>query len=110
MDERRNAARRRCLLGARVVFNNRESTISCTVKNVSDSGALLVFGENNPFVPEAAELLLDNQRTMAAGHIVWRSQTKIGFKFLEPQTLSTTSVVSQGLLADLPTPRDRVVH
>jgi hypothetical protein len=110
MDERRNAARRRCLLGAKVVFNNRASTMSCLVKNVSDSGALLVFGESDPFVPEMVELLLDNRRTMAAGHVVWRSSSKIGLRFLEPQAASDLSAISYGLLGDLPAPRDRVVH
>jgi hypothetical protein len=110
MDERRNAVRRRCLLGARVIFNKRASSFSCTVRNVSDSGALLIFGENDPFVPELVELLLDNRRTVAPGRVIWRSENRIGLNFLEPQTATDLSAVSYGLLADLPTPRDRVVH
>ncbi len=41
--ERRNSERKCTLLQGRVVFNNRFSTIQCTVKDLSGTGAQIVF-------------------------------------------------------------------
>ncbi len=80
MIERRQNGRHRCLLGARVVFNNRKSTMSCTVRNYSDEGALLVFGET-PCIPDLLELVLDNRKTLATAQIIWRKHMKVGVIF-----------------------------
>jgi hypothetical protein len=80
MDERRKSHRARCLLGARVVFNARSSTMSCTVKNHSEEGALLLFGET-PYIPNQIELVLDNRRTLMPAEILWRSGCKVGIGF-----------------------------
>jgi PilZ domain len=100
MDNRRHSARRRCLLGARVVFNARASTMSCTVKNLSETGALLVFGET-PLIPEMVELLLDNRRTVAPARVVWRQDTKVGISFKEQQLMTDLAAIAPGLLMDV---------
>jgi hypothetical protein len=109
MDERREDKRRRCLLGARVVFNGRGSTLSCTVRNVSDTGAMLVFGET-PYIPKMIELLLDNRRTIAPAHVIWRDGNKVGLQFLERQISSDLSAVAPGLLMDIAPPASSQVH
>ncbi|MFM9973891.1 MAG: PilZ domain-containing protein [Beijerinckiaceae bacterium] len=109
MDERREDNRRRCLLGARVVFNGRASTYSCTVRNVSDTGAMLIFGEK-PYVPLLIELLLDNRRTVAPARVIWRDDNRIGLQFLERQISSDLSAISPGLLMDIVTPASRQMH
>lgn len=80
MIERRQNNRQRCLLGARVVFNNRSSTMSCTVRNHSDEGALLLFGET-PYIPDMLELVLDNRKMLMPVQIAWRKQMKVGVIF-----------------------------
>jgi hypothetical protein len=80
MIERRTSNRRRCLLGARVVFNSRNSTMSCTIRNYAEDGALLLFGEQ-PYIPDMLELVLDNHKTLTPAQVVWRSGTKIGIIF-----------------------------
>ncbi len=80
MDERRRIARRRCLIGARVVYNNRSSTLSCTIRNRSDDGCLLSFGEN-PYLPNQIEIVLDNRNTLMPARIVWRQDLNIGIVF-----------------------------
>lgn len=84
-EERRQKFRRRCLLGARVIFNNRRSTITCTVKNLSGTGALLSFGETKD-IPDTLEILLDKRSTLAAASVVWRSERQLGIAFTDDQT------------------------
>ncbi len=80
MDERRKSARRRCLIGARAVFNNRSSTLNCTLRNWSEDGCLLSFGET-PYLPSRIELVLDNRETLMPGRIVWRRDHEVGLAF-----------------------------
>lgn len=80
MIERRKSTRNRSLLGARVVFNARSSTMSCTVKNYSEDGALLKFGET-PYVPDMIEIILDNRNTLMPAQIVWRKGATVGIAF-----------------------------
>lgn len=42
MQDRPQTQRRKTFLGARVVFNHRQSTMDCLVRNVGDRGAKLV--------------------------------------------------------------------
>jgi hypothetical protein len=80
MIERRKAARNRCLLGARVVFNNRSSTMSCTMRNYTEDGALLIFGET-PYIPDMLEVVLDNRKTLMPAQVAWRDGMKVGVVF-----------------------------
>jgi hypothetical protein len=80
MEERRKAARSRCLLGARVVFNARSSTMSCTIRNHSEDGAQLMFGEA-PCIPDQLELILDNRRIRVPADVMWRSGRLVGVAF-----------------------------
>ena len=84
MDERRKSVRRRCLIGARAVFNNRSSTLNCTLRNWSEDGCLLSFGEA-PYLPTQFELVLDNRNTLVPARIVWRRDRELGAAFPRPQ-------------------------
>jgi hypothetical protein len=108
--ERRKMGRRRCLLGARVVFNGRSSTLSCTVRNYSEDGALLEFGEP-PFMPDLFEIVLDNRRTLMPAEIAWRRDKHVGIAFPRGQFLSelkTDAAESVFLLNERPT--DGALH
>lgn len=87
MAERRRTDRRRCLLGARAVFNARSSTLSCTVRNFSEEGALLRFGEH-PYMPDEIEIVLDNRRTLMPVQVVWRGANTAGVVFPRGRFLS----------------------
>ncbi len=80
MSERRKLPRTRCLVGARVVFNNRSSTLSCTLRNRSDDGCLLSFGEQ-PYIPDQIEIVLDNRSTLMPAQVVWRGNMQVGVAF-----------------------------
>jgi hypothetical protein len=80
MLERRQSSRIRCLIGARTVFNGRNSTLSCTIRNYSEEGAQLLFGET-PYLPDHLEVLLDNRRMLVPAQVVWRKGPKVGVIF-----------------------------
>jgi PilZ domain len=102
MEERRKNARSRCLLGARVVFSARSSTLSCTVKNHSEDGALLMFGEV-PCIPDMLELVLDNRKTLMPAEVVWRDGRTVGITFPRDRFMAELrhdAARSRALLAD----------
>jgi hypothetical protein len=75
LPERRREIRRRALKAARILFNNRQSTLNCTVKNISSQGALVVL-PSTTFVPEEIELCIGNETHKA--RVMWRASDKMG--------------------------------
>ncbi len=77
--EKRLFRRQRALKGGRIVFNRAMSTVSCTMRNVSDGGARLevtsVLG-----IPEAFDLRLDGHPSRSC-LVVWRTANAIGVEF-----------------------------
>jgi hypothetical protein len=73
--ERRREVRRRVLKAGRIVFNNRQSTLDCTVKNISSQGALVTL-PSTTFVPEEIELCIGNETHKA--RVMWRASDKMG--------------------------------
>jgi hypothetical protein len=57
--EQRRGPRKKVLKGARAVFSNGWTTIDCTVRNMSDHGALVVF-ESSVGVPSQFTLVFDD--------------------------------------------------
>jgi CheY-like chemotaxis protein len=78
----RLSARIRAYLGARVVFNNRFSTVDCMVRDISAGGAKLVFSGNDP-VPQEFELHIPQKGLCYRARIVWRRGLSCGVQFLE---------------------------
>jgi hypothetical protein len=108
--ERRKYSRNRCLLGARVAFNGRSSTMSCSVLNHSEDGALLRFGET-PYIPELIEIVLNNRKTLVPAQVVWRHNNMIGIAFPRGQFMSELKQDAANSLSMLQTRRpDTVVH
>lgn len=83
--EQRHSPRRRVLKAANILFNDGRSTISCTIRNLSDNGALLrvesVVGVPESFVLVAAGGLT---RTCTA---VRKAATEIGVRFSDAADL-----------------------
>jgi PilZ domain len=74
-DESERSPRKRTLKTGRIVFNNRNSTIDCTVRNLSKHGALLLL-PHIVEIPDDFELHVDGVRHTA--HVVWRSNGQLG--------------------------------
>jgi hypothetical protein len=76
-EERRVHLRRCALKAARIVYNNRASSIDCVVKNLSSHGALLLV-PNVVGIPNAFELCIDGETACHSAHVVWRRNGRIG--------------------------------
>ena len=80
MAEKRQSSRRRTLKGAHIVFHEGRSTISCLVRNLSDTGALLRV-ESPIGIPDTFTLVIPGELQREA-HVVRRSGTEIGVGFI----------------------------
>jgi hypothetical protein len=83
MDERRKADRSKSLLGARVVFHNRASTIDCTIRNISKAGGRLVFGAAVQ-VPDEFDLVIHQRGEAHRCRVAWRNASEVGVAFVDP--------------------------
>ena len=85
---KRAAARKRVLKGARIVYNDRSSTLSCTVRDLSDTGARLRVPQGQA-VPAQFDLLIDADGFEAPCTVVWRRGEEVGVTFDEAPTVNS---------------------
>jgi len=98
----RDAVRQRVLKGGIVAFNNRHSTLPCTVRDVSDAGARLrLDGSMN--APDTFDLIIELDGLEASCDVRWRRDKELGVRFVSaPQRLAPrrtqliTAVVPSG--------------
>jgi len=81
--ERRSASdrRRRTLLSAKIIYNDRKSIMSCTVRNLSQNGARLIFGVT-PICPSFFTLDLGDGQIHRC-EVAYRVGPIIGVHFLD---------------------------
>lgn len=80
MDEHRASPRLRTLKGGLIIFGV-EPAFSCIIRNMSDTGALLVV---NPIgIPDEFTLVIKPEMRRRACRAVWRSVDKIGVTFVQ---------------------------
>ncbi|SHM77685.1 PilZ domain-containing protein [Roseibium suaedae] len=82
-EERRDSERRRTLKAGRIVFGGLSQVFNCTVKNTSDGGALLSV-PSTVGVPGAFLLYIDNESTRRPVEVVWRTEDKLGIRYIGP--------------------------
>jgi hypothetical protein len=75
--ERRSQPRRRVLKGAIIRFNKGYGAFECVVRNLSENGAKLTFGETSA-VPAAFELKIAGDERMREARVRWRSPDSVG--------------------------------
>ena len=79
MSEHRIALRHRVLKGGTISFNG-AAGISCTVRNLSKTGAALdVISPVG--IPERFSLVIDGDEHGKPCHVVWRKEKRIGIAF-----------------------------
>ena len=86
-DDRRRAARARCLREAHCVFNKGYSDLNVLVRNISATGAKLT-GDELFCLPEEFELqMMNGQGALTARRVkrMWSRADSIGVQFLEPE-------------------------
>lgn len=78
-ENKRRAPRLRALKAGRIVFHHGGSTIDCTIRNISETGAKLVM-EQALLAPDAFHLqFLDG--VMRPCTVRWRKLTELGVSF-----------------------------
>jgi len=83
MHERRNNFRNRCYLGGRINFDQRFSDVDCLIRNLSQSGARLVFNDS-PVLPTNFTLNIPLRNEQHAATLMWRREKEAGIAFTRP--------------------------
>jgi hypothetical protein len=79
MKEKRTVARHRVLKSGTIEFN-RAGGISCTVRNLSNTGAALAVA--SPLgIPDTFDLVIAGDDVRHSCRIVWRKEKQIGVAF-----------------------------
>lgn len=78
--ERRRAARHRALKKGEILFNDGYSGIDCLIRNISDTGALLIT-QNPVGIPARFNLKLEAPRPLRRCELRWRGADRIGVRF-----------------------------
>jgi hypothetical protein len=89
MQELRSAERTRSFLRARIIFNNRMSTIDCIIKNFSPTGAKIALNETLA-VPTEFEIDVPQKGRGYHARLVWRDKEAIGVEFIDAKTPGLT--------------------
>ena len=89
--DKRRYPRRRTLKSGKVVFNNRHSTMDCTIRNMSEGGALLLFART-PHLPDQFELRLVEDNTAYPCRRAWQQDTAVGVEFLTVRAAAAAEV------------------
>lgn len=79
-ENRRCEGRRRVLQGGRLRFNGGYGAMECVVRNRSEHGARLSFGDTAG-VPPSFELFIADRNEPFFAHVCWRSPTQVGVRF-----------------------------
>ena len=80
-DERRAYPRRRVLKGATLSFNKGYGALECVVRNESERGALLSFGETSA-VPSRFDLTVRGDDMARHAKVRWRTLSLVGVEFV----------------------------
>ena len=83
-EDRREETRRRVLKGGALRFNKGYCALECVVRNLSDHGAKLGFGETSA-VPPHFDLTISGEDRARRAHVRWRNLTEIGVELTEKE-------------------------
>jgi|ERR1700722_1111526 PilZ domain len=89
MQELRSVERIRSFLRARIIFNNRMSTIDCIIKNFSPTGAKIALNDTLA-VPTEFEVDVPQKGRSFHARLVWRDKEAIGVEFLDAKAPTLT--------------------
>ena len=81
-EDRRAEPRHRVLKGGTLSFNKGYGALECVVRNLSEHGARLAFGETSA-VPPRFGLRISGDDRFRDAHVRWRTMTDIGVE-LDP--------------------------
>jgi PilZ domain len=80
MAERRIASRQKSFLRGCVYFNNRRSAFDCLIRDISSTGARLIF-YGFVSVPDVVDLYIPQKEQTLSAQVQWRHGDEIGVSF-----------------------------
>jgi hypothetical protein len=83
--ESRIAKRLRVLKSAKIIYNNSQSVVDCTIRDMSETGAKLVCVSNH-MLPDDVRIVFLQDNTIRDATIMWRKGDLIGIKFTSEAT------------------------
>jgi hypothetical protein len=90
MQERRATARVRSFIGGRIVFNNRNSSVDCLLRNMSSNGAKIsLLGAVT--IPDEFELVIPVQSRNIRARVAWRRADEFGVQFIGTEAARTAA-------------------
>lgn len=84
--ERRRNNRHRALLAGKLANDDATTTIDCTIRNLSDTGAM-VETQTPHLIPPHLQLMQIKEGIVWDAEVVWRRGTRIGLKLNERHDL-----------------------
>jgi hypothetical protein len=81
MPERRSSTRQKSFLQGRIYYNNRRASVDCLVRDISDTGAKLVFS-SAVTIPDVVEIYLSNKEEIRRARVQWRRGDEVGIDFI----------------------------
>jgi len=77
--------RNRVLKSAKIVHLSNWSLVDCTIRDISDTGAKLIIGDQFA-VPNEFRFLISSENTIRNAKVVWRRGDMIGITFTSEKT------------------------
>ena len=72
--------RQKVFLRAKVLFNNRQSSMDCTMRDYSPRGAHLIFSDSVT-VPDAIEVEIPHKAKILPAKVSWRKSGEVGVEW-----------------------------
>jgi hypothetical protein len=82
MSERRNATRQKSFLRGCIYYNKRRSAIDCLIRDISGTGARLIFSSTVQ-IPDIVELYIPQKEQTLRALVQWRHGEEVGVAFSE---------------------------
>jgi hypothetical protein len=80
MAERRASPRQKSFLRGCIYFNNRRSSADCLIRDVSETGARLIFS-GTVAIPDVVDLYIPQKEQTLRAQVQWRHGDEIGVAF-----------------------------
>jgi hypothetical protein len=80
MSERRKATRQKSFLRGCIYFNNRRSAVDCLIRDISGTGARLIFSATVS-VPDVVDLYIPQKEQTIRAVVQWRHGEELGVAF-----------------------------
>ena len=79
--DKRSSTRKRSLLNARIIFNNRCSVIECTIRDIFETGAKILFAHPHPIPPEFELDIPSRGSSPVRARVMWSNGKECGVLF-----------------------------